>query len=268
MKKISEKIKKYLNWNYFPYALIIFFILLVIICNLVGNTLAVVLDREKSSKNVFEAGTLDLSISAEADFSPKVVPEQAAERKIKVKNEGKSTFDYELEIINASDPDDELCGNLKLGADWQDDGNDEYNGDLRDFIFNIDNYSGEDQWKFKAELKDTSASWSDKKCEFDIIARGKQRNNLSQGFSDYEIIHNVIESDVWTEELRVFSAQAGTTDEAGGAGVAGTENLTGAGEVLDVGDNSPENPPSEPIITPENPENTEQLDGEAQTPTE
>jgi len=177
------------------------------------NTLAVFYDRESSQKNKFKAGELDLSIIPASEFSPELKPDVAAEREIKIKNEIGKEFDYKIEAnITSGD----LCGNLELKAERKDDSSYEYEGDLDKFNFEVEDFSGEEIWKFKAILKNNGNEWENEKCDFEIIVRGGQSNSDLRGFSDYETITNRIESGVWSEQ----SAEDG---DVSGGGISPAE---------------------------------------------
>jgi len=209
-------------------------------CGAVGNTSAINYDSEKSQKNKFAAGELDMALASDADFSPQVLPTQESERAVKVKNEGGLIFDYELETINISG---ELCPNLKFKADWQGDGSDEYSGDIAGFIDSAVNLEDEDLWNFSVSLKDDGAEWEGQKCEFDIQARARQRYGLGKGFSDYEVIHNKIETGTWTESPGV-TAPTGLSAPAEGEIIETPENNLG------VGGTQPETIQSDPVELP------------------
>jgi len=246
MEALREKLKKYYNWKIIQCVLVIFFLFLLSQTDAVKSTGAVSYDQEKSSKNNFVAGEINLSLNSEADFSPQILPDQSAKREIKVKNEDGSVLDYELEIISVTG---DLCSNLKLKADWKGDGTEEYDGNLADFILAIENLHSEDLWKLEANLVSDDVKWAGQSCEFDIQARAQQRYGLGQGFSDYEIIHNIIEAGIWTEPLVGAAPLAGI---AVGLPADGTIQLPL--DNLGLGDTSPENIPTEPAVVNKDPE--------------
>ena len=204
-----KKEKKSSHSRIFWQLLLLAGLVLIIRSDLIKSTLAVIRDREKSEDNKFQAGELGFGLTSvnSPDTSGFQVmamaiaqPEALYVREIIIKNEAGSMFDYDVMANNFSG---DLCDQFNVKADWKGDGTSEYNDELKNFTYTVEDFSGEDLWKFEVNLKDGAKDWQGKKCEFDFIFIGRQKSDevlYPDGFSDKKTFHNTVETGTAEEE--------------------------------------------------------------------
>jgi hypothetical protein len=196
MQKLTTKKYLFSNWRLLQVVLVVASFFLI---SVVQKTFSLSSDTETSHKNKFMAGEMDLSLNSKSDFSPKVTPDDPADAQLKVKDENEVPFDYSVKADNFSG---DLCDKLNLQADRKGDGTDEYTSNLKSFRFDVQNFSGEELWKFKASLKETNSDLQNSKCEFNMVFKASQIANNpppGQGFSDAETTTFTIESGEWDD---------------------------------------------------------------------
>ena len=164
-------------------------------------------DFENSSQNVFSAETLDLDMQNYVFFKPTTTPTQNATSSLQVANTGSLNFKYQIEIDNLSE-DIDLCNALSLKV--KKDGNQIYNGNLKDFNHSLSVlYSSNlDNFEFEVSLLFGDHDLQNKTCDFDFIFRALQENSntysSTQGFSDHEILSASVSSGNWQPEPEVL----------------------------------------------------------------
>lgn len=154
-------------------------------------------NKETSKNNVYAAGTLDFSLSADEwqpeDKAVNLLPDDFITRNVGVVNSGNLGFQYKVRA-QISTGNDDFCGALYLEAKL--DGNPVYSGGLTSFI--SDNFifsSSTDNWNFEVGLPVSSLEFEDKSCEFKFVFEGGQDNlPIGEGFFDVEKLENVIEA--------------------------------------------------------------------------
>ena len=161
-------------------------------------------DNENSADNVYSAGSLDFLLDSPNDFSPSVTPTQSSIRNIVVEkvNQGNLNFQYTVgadNFVGNSDSAKNLCNHLNLTADLGKDGIYEYSGPLTDFSsYNAGEFSAPEEWEFTLTLISDDPELQDETCAFDLVFDGVQLGPCN-GFSDIEILSNIISSGVWQE---------------------------------------------------------------------
>ena len=181
-----------------------------------GFTVATFVDTEKSQTNAMSAGTLDAQMTAVADFDPAVKPSVEATKEIDLSSLGTLGFKYNIKSGNLSG---DLCSNLNLKADL--DGANQYNGPIEDFNIDITDFSAPEKWHFQASLETEDYSLQGKSCNLDFLVLAKQKDLVSGvGFSDDEIMANVINAGNWTIkgvwiQTTVADFNAGVSSDSG-----------------------------------------------------
>lgn len=148
-----------------------------------GEAQAFFADSEKSKKNNFEAGVLDMILVGAKPF----ILKDARGREILfenffLKNKGTVDFVYSAYIENKPKS---LCNGLHISATV--DGKKVFEGSLKNFF-----YSGflkaDDKADWKLKLDIVNGDW-DEKCKFDIVFKAWQKNlSFKQGWNDEERI--------------------------------------------------------------------------------
>src|SRR5690606_13772837 len=144
-------------------------------------------DSESSTGNYFAASSLDFSLRNQADdvqtsplFSEqKLRLETKLEKSIRVVKESGMNFDYYPTFIYQSG-NVYVCEALELTAER--DGNEVYNGSLKDFDLASESASltgNEDLWKFSLENSDDDIELQGETCGFDLKFSAEKL-----GFSD------------------------------------------------------------------------------------
>ncbi len=194
--KNKEKKTKFLNF------LSVFLVFSVIFSfSGVHNVLAYFHDFEDLKEDVLYAGTLDLSLKGYNKFSKKVTPSQNSRVRIELLKKGVDA-QYVVSSGNFSG-DTAFCQELKLKV--KRDGTVIYNSSLTGFISSnllFDEVLATSSMKFIVRLpNDTGGEFSNKICNFDFLFNiwQKELSDPSLGFSDAEVIHNRVESDVWAK---------------------------------------------------------------------
>ena len=152
------------------------------------------LDEEKSGNNIFDASTLDFSVSSAADFSPKVSPSMETTRTISIANEGLENFQYRISAGNFSG-DTDLCDVLEI----KDDLDDTFQS-LNSYISSSTDNSTKTSWDFTIHLTDNDDALADLTCDFEIVIEAWQTGLAygAGGFIDLETVSSSVESEHWT----------------------------------------------------------------------
>ncbi len=158
----------------------------------IGQTVGYFTDNKNSSGNVFNATTLDFSLTSPVDFSPDVTPTQISKRTINVVKDGALDFGYKVSAVNSSGG---LCGALNLNATFN--SNPSYSGPIAGFnnfdAGEFDTVGG--NWQFTATLIDGDLGLQGQICTFDFVFDGIQIGGA--GFSDTETIQNTVRAGYW-----------------------------------------------------------------------
>ena len=163
--------------------------------NFVGGTNANFFDQEKSENNIFSASTLDFSVSALSDFSPKVSPSMETTRTISIAKEGFLDFDYRVSASSFSG-NDAFCSALEIK-----DNLDGTYQPLKNYLsYSLANNKTKTSWVFTIKLNSANSDLAVKTCDFDLKFEAWQESLAYGvgGFSDVETISNKIESEHWT----------------------------------------------------------------------
>ena len=163
-------------------------------------------DREISLGNTYAAGTLDFELSSENDFSPEVAPGQSSERAIEVINHSVTDYKYKARVRENSVG--ALCNYLYL--------EDGINSKpLNSFVSDEVLFSEKQVWTFKASLDGTGIFWQNEECQFDLVFEGQQEN--CGGFSDIEIIKNIVTAGEFGERLLISKVYYDVCDKTNGS---------------------------------------------------
>jgi len=163
-------------------------------------------DKEISLSNTYAAGTLDFELSSENDFSPEVAPGQSSERAIEVINHSATDYKYKVRVEENSVG--VLCNYLYL--------EDGINSKpLNSFVSDEVLFSEKQAWTFKASLDGTGTFWQNEECQFDLVFEGQQEN--CGGFSDIEIIKNIITAGEFGERLLISKVYYDVCDRTNGS---------------------------------------------------
>jgi len=157
----------------------------------IGQTLAYFNDIENSPENILSAGSLDFSLDAPVNFTPKVTPTANALRTVGIINDGSLGFQYTASTTNVVGT---LCASLNIIAKL--DGEEEYNGLLGGFNVGSFVFDDPESWNFTVSLIGSDAGLENKSCAFDFDFDGEQSGGA--GFSDIETISNLVESGTWS----------------------------------------------------------------------
>ncbi|MBU4360788.1 lamin tail domain-containing protein, partial [Patescibacteria group bacterium] len=151
-------------------------------------------DTEEITNNTYQAGTLDLVLNSENDFTPEVTDTQSSIRDVVVENQGSLDFQYKVNIDNFSG-DIAFCDDLSLKVIF--DSSTIYDGVLSNFYLATSTDIGNLNFEVNSNISET-----DKICNFDFVFVAWQDNleNEILGFSDIEILSNVVSSDEVEEE--------------------------------------------------------------------
>ena len=151
-------------------------------------------DSETTKISSFSVASLNFSLESDNNFSPEIIPSTNAEREIRVVNESNMDLHYNIgiDIVNGNNG---LCNILDLEV--------LRNGALLSTSslvnFNLSNlYLGTstvDIWNFSAVLTNNDYGYWSEACEFDFMFNGEQTGK--KGFSDSEIISNIVTSGTW-----------------------------------------------------------------------
>lgn len=158
-------------------------------------------DIESSERSLMNSAILDFSVQSASDFSPQMTPSEGAMREFSVVNDGSSDINYDISILV---DDSGLCRKTNVSVSRN--GNVVYSGELRNFnLINLNlEISDSDNYIIESTLQDFDNSLWGKTCKFDLMFSGLQVKKI--GFSDEEILENVLESGVWEDEIPVVSA--------------------------------------------------------------
>jgi len=153
----------------------------------IGRTLAYFNDVEDSLENIYQAGTLDFSLTNSTLNESMGLNEEVSLGSV-LMNNGGFDFQYILTLEKVSGSDN-FCNNLELEARLN--GIKKYDSDLMSFDVPVLNTLG--SWSFRIELPVTATNISHgEDCEVDLIFKGWQTdiaNYEDNGFSDEERIH-------------------------------------------------------------------------------
>ncbi|MCX6737606.1 MAG: hypothetical protein NTX26_02655 [Candidatus Parcubacteria bacterium] len=171
------------------------------------ETIAYFNDTETSLSNSYTAATLDFSLNQQANFSPNIIPTNLSTETIGVVNDGNLNFQYKIKVDNLIG---DLCNYLELKASLGgiDVG---YTGALKDFTYSKDEMTAPEDWIFTTNLTSSDPLLQNQTCTFDFIFDGWQTDlsDSSQGFSDKEIIGNVVTAGDWTPDVKVIYPNGG-----------------------------------------------------------
>jgi len=153
-------------------------VVLFILFALSSDTQAFFEDSEKTKKNLFKAGMLDMKIDGANPFVQRnVVEGDEFFQEFYLKNKGTIDFDYKIFTENVSG---DLCGQLNVKAKAE--GEEIFDGKLEDFSYS-DNLKAGKNINWKLELKVGDGDWEEK-CKF-----AWQKNfSFKQGWNDAEEI--------------------------------------------------------------------------------
>ncbi len=140
-------------------------------------------DSEKTKKNLFKAGMLDMKIDGADPFVQRnVVEGDEFFQEFYLKNKGTIDFDYKIFTENVSG---DLCGQLNIKAKAE--GEEIFDGKLEDFSYS-DNLKAKKNINWNLELKVGDGDWEEK-CKFDVYFNAWQKNfSFKQGWNDAEEI--------------------------------------------------------------------------------
>jgi predicted ribosomally synthesized peptide with SipW-like signal peptide len=197
----------------------------------IGNTNAYFSDTEDSNGNIYQAGTLDLSLrSGQSNFVPLEIandmgPGDSVARDIYIKKEGSLSFQYDVHSESVSDNCDLEFYNLlelKVWYNWHNDAGKQmdlkYDGLLKDFELMTDPdlqipnihpyytngfYGPNEHWfYFNISYPSKASELTGKQCQFKFVFEGWQTNlsDSSFGFSDNEEIYSTLTDSIFVEE--------------------------------------------------------------------
>ena len=166
---------------------------------------------EENNNSTLGVGVLDFYLNENNSFGVALTPSQGNSQDIFINNEGNLDFNYEILSGNSSG---ELCDYVILNATL--DGIQKYNGPLKDFYLDLQEYTNPSTWHFDFSLNTADSSIQQKQCDFKFVLNGWQLGcPKNSGFIDSEEVMNTIISgtwqDAWIQTTEPdYSAGAGT----------------------------------------------------------
>lgn len=170
----------------------------------VNPTYSSYLNFSTSSGNAFSASTLDFSLRNTSDVvlpSPLfnitgMIPGNSDTKIVRVTKEAAEDYKYQINYSKTAG-NDALCNALQIEAKFE--GTMKYSGSLSSLnITPLTNTGTSNDWDLVISLTDSSSSFRNKSCSFNLTFKGWQTDSDGTwGYADEEVVGNTVSTGTW-----------------------------------------------------------------------